>query len=92
MKSMKELNESLKGIHIRKHRGNIYNEIDNIQNTLINLLEDTIKIRKEIEEVLIYSSNRQNDLRKRIDNAIDYINTNKYVIDTDKIKDLLIGE
>lgn len=66
MKSMKELNESLKGIHIRKHRGNIYNEIDNIQFTLIELLEDTINIRKEIEEVLIYYSYRENEIENKI--------------------------
>lgn len=55
---------------MRKHRGNIYNEIDDIQYTLIELLEDTIRIRKEIEEVLIYSSYRQNVLEKELENKI----------------------
>lgn len=66
MKSMKELNESLKVQHMRKHRGNIYNELDDIQFTLIKLLEDTIRIRKEIEEVLIYYSYRENELLNKI--------------------------
>lgn len=55
---------------MRRHRGNIYNELDDIQYTLIELLEDTIRIRKEIEECLIYSSNRQNELEKELENKI----------------------
>ena len=55
---------------MRRHRGNIYNEIDDIQYTLIKLLEDTIRIRKIIEEGFIYSSNRQNELEKELENKI----------------------
>lgn len=55
---------------MRKHRGNIYNELDDIQNTLIKLLDDTIKIRKEIEEVLIYYSYRENELENKLEDTL----------------------
>lgn len=79
--------------------GNIEDNVFDIQSSLTHMLREIKDIDEDITDNFEYWQKRteeleddNKELKSKIEEAIDFINSNRYAIDLEKLKDILIGE
>lgn len=79
--------------------GNIEDNVFDMQTNLIHILKEIEDIDEDVTDNFEYWQKRieeleddNKELKSKIEEAIDFINSNRYVIDMEKLKDILIGE